>query len=31
MLAVSTLIALGLLISGALYFRRLERTFADVV
>jgi lipopolysaccharide transport system permease protein len=31
MLAVSTLIALGLLVSGALYFRRLERTFADVV
>jgi lipopolysaccharide transport system permease protein len=31
MLAVSTLVALALLVSGALYFRRLERTFADVV
>lgn len=31
MLAVSTLVALALLISGALYFRRMERTFADVV
>lgn len=31
MLAVSTLVALALLVSGALYFRRMERTFADVV
>jgi lipopolysaccharide transport system permease protein len=31
MLAVSALVALALLISGALYFRRLEKTFADVV
>ena len=31
MLAVSTLVALALLMSGALYFRRMERTFADVV
>ena len=30
-LAVSTLVALALLVSGALYFRRMERTFADVV
>ncbi|MFN3647991.1 MAG: ABC transporter permease [Armatimonadota bacterium] len=29
--AVSTLVALILLLSGALYFRRMERTFADVV
>jgi lipopolysaccharide transport system permease protein len=28
---VSTLVALSLLVSGALYFRRMERTFADVV
>ncbi|MBI4687484.1 MAG: ABC transporter permease [Nitrospirae bacterium] len=28
---VSTLVALVLLISGALYFRRMEKTFADVV
>ena len=27
----SSLIALLLLISGALYFRRMEKTFADVV
>ena len=31
MLAVSTLVALALLMSGALYFRRMEKTFADVV
>jgi lipopolysaccharide transport system permease protein len=31
MLAVSSLAAVGLLITGALYFRRMERTFADVV
>jgi lipopolysaccharide transport system permease protein len=29
--AVSSLVALALLVSGAFYFRRLERTFADVV
>lgn len=28
---VSTLTALALLVSGALYFRRMEKTFADVV
>lgn len=28
---VSTLVAIGLLVSGAFYFRRLEKTFADVV
>jgi len=28
---VSTLVAVGLLISGAYYFRRMEKTFADVV
>ena len=28
---VSTCVSLGLLVSGALYFRRMERTFADVV
>lgn len=28
---VSTLAAMGLLISGAFYFRRMEKTFADVV
>jgi lipopolysaccharide transport system permease protein len=28
---VSALAALALLISGALYFRRMEKTFADVV
>ncbi len=27
---VSSLVALGLLVSGAFYFRRMERTFADV-
>lgn len=31
MLAVSVLVALVLLVSGALYFRRMEKTFADVV
>ncbi len=31
MLVVSTIAALALLVSGALYFRRMERTFADVV
>ena len=28
---VSSLVALGLLLSGAFFFRRMERTFADVV
>jgi lipopolysaccharide transport system permease protein len=27
----SSLVALGLLVSGAFYFRRMEKTFADVV
>ena len=27
---VSSLVALSLLVSGAFYFRRLEKTFADV-
>jgi ABC-type polysaccharide/polyol phosphate export permease len=31
MVAASTVVALVLLVSGALYFRRMERTFADVV
>ena len=31
MVIVSSLVALGLLVSGAYYFRRLERTFADFV
>ena len=31
MLAVSVLVTVALLISGAYYFRRMERTFADVV
>ena len=31
MLFVSTLVAILLLVSGAFYFRRLEKTFADVV
>jgi len=30
-LIVSAIAAIGLLITGALYFRRMERTFADVV
>ncbi len=28
---VSALVAVGLLISGAFYFRHMEKTFADVV
>lgn len=31
MIIVSSLVALSLLVSGAFYFRRLEKTFADVV
>ena len=31
MLAISTCVALLLLVSGAYFFRRMERTFADVV
>jgi lipopolysaccharide transport system permease protein len=31
MLAVSVLITVVLLISGAYYFRRMEKTFADIV
>ncbi len=31
MLVISSLAAIGLLISGAYYFRRMEKTFADVV
>jgi lipopolysaccharide transport system permease protein len=31
MVAVSSVVAVGLLVSGAFYFRRMERTFADVV
>ncbi|MBN1570668.1 MAG: ABC transporter permease [Acidobacteria bacterium] len=31
MIAVSSAVALALLISGALYFKRVEKTFADVV
>jgi lipopolysaccharide transport system permease protein len=31
MIIVSALVALGILIGGALYFRRMEKTFADVV
>jgi lipopolysaccharide transport system permease protein len=31
MVAVSSAAALALLLSGALYFRRMERTFADVI
>jgi lipopolysaccharide transport system permease protein len=27
----STVVAIGLLLSGAFYFRRMEKTFADVV
>jgi lipopolysaccharide transport system permease protein len=30
-LLVSSLVAIGLLISGVYFFRRMERTFADVV
>ena len=31
MIAVSSLVALAVLVGGAIYFRRVERTFADVV
>jgi lipopolysaccharide transport system permease protein len=31
MILVSSLVAVGLLVSGAYYFRRMEKTFADVV
>ncbi len=31
MVIVSTLVALALLVSGTFYFRRMEKTFADVV
>jgi lipopolysaccharide transport system permease protein len=31
MIVVSTIAALGLLVSGAFYFKRMERTFADVI
>jgi lipopolysaccharide transport system permease protein len=31
MVLLSSLVALGLLVSGAFYFRRVEKTFADVV
>jgi lipopolysaccharide transport system permease protein len=31
MLAVSSLVAVGILIGGTFYFVRMERTFADVV
>ena len=31
MIIVSIFVALGLLVSGAFYFRRMEKTFADVV
>jgi lipopolysaccharide transport system permease protein len=31
MLAVSVLVTVVLLISGAYYFRRMEKTFADIV
>ncbi len=30
-IVVSSLVALGLLVGGAFYFRRMEKTFADVV
>jgi lipopolysaccharide transport system permease protein len=30
-IGVSVLVAIALLVSGAFYFRRMERTFADVV
>ena len=30
-IVVSALVAIGLLVSGAFYFRRMEKTFADVV
>jgi lipopolysaccharide transport system permease protein len=31
MLTVSSLIAVGVLVSGLFYFRRMERQFADMV
>jgi lipopolysaccharide transport system permease protein len=31
MLMVSSLAAVAILVSGAYYFRRMERTFADIV
>lgn len=31
MVMISTIIAVALLISGAMYFKRMERTFADVI
>jgi lipopolysaccharide transport system permease protein len=31
LLSFSVLITVALLVSGALYFRRMERTFADVL
>jgi lipopolysaccharide transport system permease protein len=31
MIIVSTLVCFALLIGGAYYFRRVERTFADIV
>ena len=31
MLALSTLVTVALLVSGTVYFRRMEKTFADVV
>jgi lipopolysaccharide transport system permease protein len=31
LILVSALVAMGLLVSGAFYFRRMEKTFADVV
>jgi lipopolysaccharide transport system permease protein len=31
MFAVSALVSVVLLISGAFYFRRMEKTFADIV
>jgi len=31
LMVISTFVSVGLLISGAFYFRRMERTFADVV
>jgi ABC-type polysaccharide/polyol phosphate export permease len=31
MIAVSSTIAIVLLVSGLFYFRRMERTFADMV
>jgi lipopolysaccharide transport system permease protein len=31
MLGVSAVVSVGLLLTGAFYFRRMERTFADVV